>query len=238
MPPDRLFPTHRDAGSGPQDDVDLPQERHLREFGRFLAPRWGFFEVETWTALVAVISGLLPALAIALAILGVLLTGWLTLTFPLAYRSRLAPLPVVLLITGVTLYVFEKMWHGVKSASAGHIGVTDVATAQQPVRRAASRYVMVASAALGLVAALQFFLPSAYAAVTSNVLPTLSAGGWRDAPGDGAFDQWWAVVGIANQSGTWFFSPRLFDYAAVWLAASLIMVACRVVRPVALHRRP
>ena len=89
VPPERLFPTHRDAGSGPQDGIDLPQERHLREFSDFLAPRWGFFEVETWTALVAVISGLLPAVTIALSIIGILLVGWLSLTFPLDFNRQL-----------------------------------------------------------------------------------------------------------------------------------------------------
>ena len=134
VPPALLFPSHRDAGSGPQDGVDRPQERHLREFSGFLAPRWGFFEVETWTALVALISGLLPAVAIALSIIGVLLIGWLSLTSPLAYRSRVAALPIVMGITALVLAAFERMWHRVKPASAGHTGITDVrATQADPV---------------------------------------------------------------------------------------------------------
>ena len=57
----KLFPT-------PRDEARVPPSRgigsgtRLREFSGFLAPRWGFFEVETWTAIVSLLAGLFPAL--------------------------------------------------------------------------------------------------------------------------------------------------------------------------------
>ncbi len=230
IPPDELFPSHRDIGSGPQDRIDSPQERHLREFGGFLAPRWGFFEVETWTAVVVLISGLLPALGIALSVIGVLLIGWLSLTFALAYRSPLAPLPFILLVTWCTLYGFEKMWHEVKSASAGHTeAVAKGVPPPASVRRGLTRYIALAWASLVLVGWLQFLLPRVYAALPGQRLsPVFVDHAWREAPGTSAFEQWWSLAGIANPTHTWLFSPRLFDFAIVWLAASLLMVALRV----------
>jgi hypothetical protein len=234
VPPELLFPSHRDAGSGPQDGVDQPQERHLREFSGFLAPRWGFYEVETWTALVAIISGLLPALAIALSVIGVLLIGWLTLTFSLAYDSPWLALPFILLLTCGALYLFERMWHEVKAASAGHTEAAATAQQPAPVQRGISRYKAVATAALVLVAVLQILLPKAYATILpssifpASLLPVFAEGSWRAAPGSGGFEQWWAVAGIANPSRAWLFSPRLFDFSLIWLSAALIMFAFRV----------
>jgi GNAT superfamily N-acetyltransferase len=234
VPPDELFPSHRDIGSGPQDRIDSPQERHLREFGGFLAPRWGFFEVETWTAVVALISGLLPALAIALSVIGVLLIGWLSLTFALAYDSAYAPLPFILLVTWCTLYGFEKMWHEVKSASAGHTEAMNKGTPPPAsVRRGLTRYIAVAWTSLAVVGALQLLLPAVYAALPAGRLsPVFVDHAWRPAAGASAFEQWWTIAGIANPTDTWLFSPRLFDFAIVWLAASLLMVALRVTHAV------
>lgn len=53
--------------------------RHLREFGRFLMPRVGFFKAETWAGVVAVLGGMLPAMAAATALLVGGWCGWLFL---------------------------------------------------------------------------------------------------------------------------------------------------------------
>ena len=226
IPPDRLFPSHRDAGSGPQDRVDTAQERHLREFSGFLAPRWGIFEVEMWTALVALVSGLLPALATGLAVIGVVLVGWLSLTFSLAYRTPWAPVPFIVGITLGTLYLFERMWHEVKTASAGHMrGGAEQAGRLQ---RGISRYRLVGVTALLLIAALQVVVPSAYRMASPFALPVMVQGHWQEAPGSGAFDQWWSVAGIRARTGDWVFSPHLFDFAMVWVAAAVLMVAARL----------
>lgn len=113
-----IFPARRPAGDGshlsPTLQLDSEQERHLREFGRFLAPRVGLLEVETWTALVAAIAGLLPALAIALSLVGIALITWLLLTLPLGATSPWPSRVTMLAITLVVFAVFELLWQKVK----------------------------------------------------------------------------------------------------------------------------
>ena len=224
-----LFPSHRDAGSDPQDRIDTPQERHLREFSGFLAPRWGFFEVEMWTALVALISGLLPALATGLAIIGVVMVGWLSLTFSLAYDTRVVPVIIVGAITVAMLYLFERMWHEVKTASSGSL--TGTGAPVHADKRLTQLYRFLAAAAVLLVLLLQYSLPLVYSRFGATLPLWSSKGGWSQAPGDGAFDQWWAVAGISRPDA-WVFSPHLFDFAMVWLAAALLMVGARLAYPI------
>lgn len=52
--------------------------RHLREFSRFLAPRWGIFEVETGNFIMAAFSAMLPALVLVTAISLAGVTLWAT----------------------------------------------------------------------------------------------------------------------------------------------------------------
>lgn len=229
IPPKWLFPSHRDVGSGPQDRVDRAEERHLREFGAFLVPRWGFFEVETWTALVAVIAGLLPALAIALAIIGVVLVCWLSLTFPLAYRNALAPVPFIVILTSVTLYFFERRRRRRASSMAS--------AAQVPNGRGAAQlylYIAISVTAVVLVGALQFYVPRFYDA-GKPVLLTYPPGALKNAPGKDGFEHWFTIAGIVKAPveapPAWVFSPHLFDFALVWLAAALVFVAARLVYP-------
>ncbi|MCK6501620.1 MAG: hypothetical protein L6Q38_19235, partial [Nitrospira sp.] len=62
------------TASVPNGEPEPPPIRHLREFGRFLVPRFGLFEVETWNCVVAVLGGILPSLLAATA---VVVMGWL-----------------------------------------------------------------------------------------------------------------------------------------------------------------
>lgn len=77
-PPEPFLP-HRQEEAGLATEPEAPAIRHLREFGRFLMPRVGFFEVETWSAIVAILGGMLPALAAAAAVLATAWVGWLFL---------------------------------------------------------------------------------------------------------------------------------------------------------------
>jgi len=47
--------------------------RHLREFSRFLAPRWGLFEIETWQFFGGALSAILPALVAGFSVLALLI---------------------------------------------------------------------------------------------------------------------------------------------------------------------
>ncbi len=77
---DVLFPETEAAEPEPEE------VRHLREFSNFLAPRIGFFETETWAAVLAVLSAMAPTLCIALSIIALAILAWL-----LAAAGILAP---------------------------------------------------------------------------------------------------------------------------------------------------
>ena len=73
------------AASPPITDQREPTEiRHLREFSRFLIPRLGLFNVDMWNAFSTIISGTIPAMFTALAVLVVTLSGWLLVASPLS----------------------------------------------------------------------------------------------------------------------------------------------------------
>lgn len=66
-----LFPTADTSGAEAHD------VRHLREFSRFLAPRWGVFTLDAWKFIGAFLASFLPSIIIATAslVLGVALWG-------------------------------------------------------------------------------------------------------------------------------------------------------------------
>jgi hypothetical protein len=229
VPEDRLFPTRRDGGSQPRSQVDTDPERHLREFSGFLAPRWGFFEVETWTAIVSAVSGLIPALFIGLSVIGAFFIVWLALTFPLASPSALAPVPFIMVVTTLALYIFERMWTELKRESAG----TDLPTEASPTAAARGvRYFFLAAPAVVLAGALQYQMPRLFEAVLDHAMPVylrVLDGGWQAVAGESGLARWWAVTGIANPDHAWIVSPRLFDFGLCWLIASVLLVFVRMV---------
>lgn len=235
IPEERLFPTHRNVGAQPPNAVDTPQERHLREFSGFLAPRWGFFEVESWTAIVAMLAGLLPALLIGLSVIGVGLIAWLSLTFALASHSDFAPALVIVGVTFLILYLFERMWQEFKRESAGHGTGADSVTQAGAVARVRLKYRLIGAASLGLVGAIQLALPHLHAWLFGGPWPLFeyidSLQGLQ-APGDSGLVRWWAVAGIANPRGAWVFSPRLFDFSLAWLTSAAVLVLARMAYPV------
>ena len=56
---------------------EQPAVRHLREYSRFLIPRIGFGQIETWNAIVSVLGGTVASLAVTTA--GVSVVLWLAL---------------------------------------------------------------------------------------------------------------------------------------------------------------
>lgn len=67
-----LFPNDRSEGT---DNVRSEPDpvRHLREFSRFLAPRWGLFEIETWQFFGGALSAILPALVVSFSVLALVI---------------------------------------------------------------------------------------------------------------------------------------------------------------------
>ena len=201
-------------GSGGDESAAI---RHLREFSQFLAPRWGFFEVEMWHALVAVIAGLIPALAIALSVLGFAWILWLSLSFSLACPDPWAAALVTTLLTALAMVGFEVWWQRTKGAGAP--------TAAD--RRAASVYKLASFAACGLVLVLQALVPWVYQRRVGTQWPLLLDGRLRPDAAASGFERWWYLSGIENLHG-WLVSPRLFDGTIVWLTVALIFVLARL----------
>ncbi len=147
------FPSNLDPRP-PREDAESHQVRHLREFGNFLAPRLGLFEVETWTAVVAVVSGLIPAVLTALSLIGVALIAWLVTTVPLSGVSPWPGVLVMLVVTALVLVHFERRWQLVK------LPAKDPDPARQAARRRDFRMnVGFGAAAVVLAAGLALEIP-------------------------------------------------------------------------------
>jgi hypothetical protein len=181
----------------PRSPVEPGPVRHLREFSRFLAPRIGFFESEMWEAVVAVVAGLLPALASAVSVVGLGIVAWLALNFFLACPHPWAGVLTVCGLTAAMLVVFERLWWASRRLDPGDVPV--------------SLQVNVASAivAVVLVGCLQyrFVDPSRRAYEDWWALTGVAV-----RPGTGS---------------PWFISPALFELALVWLAAGGLLLALR-----------
>ncbi len=230
-----LFPTNQGRGrnEGARRDesrVETDQERHLREFSGFLAPRWGFFEVETWTAVVSLMAGLVPALLIGLSVIGMTLIAWLGLTFPLASREpNLAPALAIGAISGLVLWLFERMWQRFKRESAGNT------TRQDSAARGRRVYVGFAWLAGAVAVAIQFLLGRAYTSLLDGAWPILRWGetlGWTSAPDANGLVRWWAIAAIDNPGRPWVLSLRLFDYGVAWLLTCFILILLRTMSAV------
>lgn len=90
--------------------------RHLREFSRFLMPRMGIFQTETWSAIVTILGGLLPSIAAAFAVL-VCGTGvWLLAARTLSNSSPTLGAALIALITLLLM-----TWSEVRHSRAGEV---------------------------------------------------------------------------------------------------------------------
>jgi hypothetical protein len=73
------FPLGGDYRGGERAEV-----RHLREFSRFLLPRLGLRHTEFWAVVMTILSGLLPSLVAALAMLVIAWSIWLVIVWAIA----------------------------------------------------------------------------------------------------------------------------------------------------------
>ncbi len=86
--------------------------RHLREFGNFLAPRIGFFQSETWGAVLAVLSAMLPALLVALAFIAVGELLWVAAAMATLPWEPWRAMTAVILMALVVEWLCERRWAG------------------------------------------------------------------------------------------------------------------------------
>ena len=218
---DFLFPTPR----GRADRIDSQSERHLREFSRFLAPRWGFFEVETWTAIVAVLAGLIPALAIGLSVIGLAIVGWLTLLLPLSFDTRNYPVPITIAaVTLIVLLVFELLWFNVKTDSSASPNDTRFA-----------RWLRWGACARSYCGWPRGHHPLVTAARLRNVSPRARRilGTIASEMGLG-LDSWWVLMGIEKPESVVILSPHVFDYSLAWVGTAVVLLILRVGVPLGL----
>jgi hypothetical protein len=234
-----LFP----AAVRPALNAGRPSEpgevRHLREFAGFLAPRRGLFELEMWRAVVAILAGLIPALSIALSMIGVLLIAWLTFTFVYACDQRVASVLVAVGLAGLALFLFES------AVPRRPLKVRKDAEPRESALYDPSRmkvYAITAIAALAVVAVVQTAIPGVVRAATGSSVPVLTSLGptatagasarFADVPGASAYERWWRLVGMDHDALPLrrqpFLSPRLFDFSWAWLTAAIVLLVARL----------
>ena len=71
---DGAFPIRR-VGAG-ANELEPAEVRHLRQFSRFLIPRFGFGEAETWNAIVVVLGGTIMSLGATTAAVALAIYAW------------------------------------------------------------------------------------------------------------------------------------------------------------------
>ena len=107
-------------------DFREPNEiRHLREFSRFLMPRLGFFKEEMWSGVVAVLSAMIPALILALGLVGAIISLWGTIASTvLHFPSHAWLVPATVTIATWIVYTWrEWTWQRCGKAGPGERGV-------------------------------------------------------------------------------------------------------------------
>jgi len=98
--------------------------RHLREFSRFLSPRWGLLETETGSFIVSVIAGLIPSLLASCSFLVLGMWLWWDVLWLLDGRTQLEWAAAHLLFPLTFLIACEVRWRSsVKAASADQRGL-------------------------------------------------------------------------------------------------------------------
>ena len=214
-----------------------------------------------WRAVVAILSGLLPSLTIALSLIGLVLVGFLTITFVYACDWRIASAAAVAAITAIVLVLFERMAPQYAPATSSPSTVSAGADAPPPVpsvpSTGSSLYWWVSGVAVALVLATQMAVPSLYkydtdagrramplwTSPTPPATPVALKGLWKNAPGANAYERWWFLVGArdvrdapaASPTQTTlgpYVSPRLFDFALTWMVAAGILLLARLAHAV------
>ncbi len=106
-----VFPRQEEKASNHKlsatDVRETGELRHLREFSRFLMPRVGFLEAETWNGIVTILGGLIPSLVATVALLGLGLYAWLYANYWLLFTNRTLALITFTLVT-LAIHLFAE----------------------------------------------------------------------------------------------------------------------------------
>lgn len=201
--------------SPPADDTrvpEAPQIRHLREFSKFLVPRSGIFDTETWGAVVALVAGIIPSLLAAISVLGLTLIAWLVLTFYLACPDLTARIYFSVGLTWGLWVIMEVWW--VRDST------TDNASASLP------NVTLRLSLALALVA-----LVTGHELLRGDIGYRHNYSEWEWINIPYRYENWWIGLGITAPhtlpKGTLIWLPHLYEPALIWGIVALAFVAFR-----------
>ena len=191
------------------DQVSEPPEvLHLRRFSNFLVPRLGFFEVEFWNGVLAVLSSFLPSILIATSVLMISMWFWLLLALMLQGFSTYWSIESLVAVTGFVLAGMEWWWQnttgpGNPNANKNYWGSVIV--------------VLALLATIGLLFEGARIIPHSH--LTLNKFPLATF----DSIADVRHLLCRFFDAMTDISRTW----RLYGPSAVWIAVTLIVIVCR-----------
>jgi GNAT superfamily N-acetyltransferase len=222
--PEALPDSNAGENSKPEEKNREPEEvRHLREFSNVLSPRIGFFESETWNAIMAVLSAMLPAMLVASSVIALAFLGWLGLNsliltsalgFPIPGHDWLSEhglswltgrelAPVALSVVTIITYIcFEWSWHCAGKAEK----------APSRSRMFFFHFVMSGLIIMGICMGWQLLMRARW----THSEPPNDVGLW----------QW--STGISPGGNGFSFSSHLFDAPILWAGVALVVFVPRL----------
>jgi GNAT superfamily N-acetyltransferase len=227
--PEALPDSNAGKDGMPEEKNREPEEvRHLREFSDFLSPRIGFFQSETWNAIMAVLSAVLPAVLVASSVIALALLVWLgvnSLILADALHMPMSPpgwlrwladelgrpvpplnwlkAPLVMSVITIAIYIgLEWTWH--RSGKAERLSSMK--------GRIWVHVVMPILIVVGICVG--WYL--------------LTQACWMNFPPSAANPRWQWSIGIPPQGSAFSFSPHLFDAPVLWAGVALVVFVPRL----------
>lgn len=195
---------------------EAEEVRHLREFSNFLAPRWGFFEIEMWNALIAVLFGLVPTLLLALGCLLTFQLLWVASTAHLATRCPYLLMVEAVVPLAIVLVCAELAWRQ-RHLSPGE---------PDGGRRAYAFFAVLGWATVGWLA---WELPQTISKPGLHFWNQVYRWGGITAPAETDWIGWMKCLGTTSTKDVTHFCPRLFDLPAIWLIGGAMLSVVRIV---------
>jgi len=221
-------PNARDNSQPEKKNREPEEVRHLREFSDFLSPRIGFFESETWNAVMAVLSAVLPAVVVASSVISLAFLVWLgvnslilasALGLPVPGRDWLIAHglssltgqglsaligPAVLSVITIAAYIsFEWTWH--RSGKAEKPAST--------LRMVVFHLVISGLIVLGICLGWHYLITRA---------------SWMNPQPPSGVSQWEWGAGLSPGGRAFSFSPHLFDAPILWAGVALVVFVPRL----------
>ncbi len=118
----KVFPEPVQTDQIAREKREPAEIRHLREFSRFLMPRLGFWHMETWSAIIAILGGLMPAFVTAIATIALIILSWYFLHAAALYAGPWLGAGVIAVVTFICHWMAEAKW--LRSGKSGNTKTT------------------------------------------------------------------------------------------------------------------